>query len=318
MENTAPQNKHSDSGKWFWGIFIGLLVVAMIFIGFSILFFAKVISMTPGQDYEVTGKGNEKIAVVDLDFTILSSETIVRQFKKYGEDKSIKAIVLHVNSPGGGVAASQEMYESIKKVRESGKPVVVSISSLGASGGYYASCGGNVIVADPGSLVGSIGVIITLTNFKDLAEKIGISETIIKSGELKDAGNPFRELNEKDRAYFQNIVDDTYDQFLETVSKERKIDKEKLKEYADGRVFTGRQGKQIGLVDSLGTFDDAVMIASRMAGINGEPGIVKERPKSTLIERLVEGVTNSELKQVKEELKNEFFDQPILQYKFQY
>lgn len=317
MDQTVNENKRSKSGRWFWGILITMIVIAIIFVGFSIIFFAKMVSDTDRYD-EITGRGNGKIAVVDLDFTILSSESIVRQFKKFGEDKSIKAILLHVNTPGGGVAASQEMYEAIRKTRDNGKPVVVSISSLGASGGYYAACGGNIIVANPGSLVGSIGVIMNLTNFKELAEKLGITENIIKSGELKDAGNPFRELNEKDKEYFQGIVNDSYDQFLDVVSKSRKIDKEKLKEYADGRVFTGRQAKDIGLIDSLGTYEDAVRITSRMAGIEGDPVIVKEKRKENIFYRIVYSLTENDLRSVKNELKNEFLEQPILQYKFVY
>jgi protease-4 len=276
--------------------------------------------MTSSSDryYEQSGSGSGKVAVVNLDFTILSSESIVRQFNKFGDDKSIKAIILKVNTPGGGVAASQEMYEIIKRTRDKGKPVIVSISSLGASGGYYAACGGSVIIADPGSLVGSIGVIMNLMNFKELAEKIGVNETIIKSGELKDAGNPFREMNEKDKEYFQDIVNDSYDQFLDVVSKERKMDKEKLREYANGRVFTGRQAKDIGLIDSLGTFEDAVRIAGRMAGINGEPSLVRERERLSLTERILDGFTNNEIKSIKEEIKDEFMNQPLLQYKFVY
>jgi len=319
MEQSNTQNKqsNSNSGHWFWGIMISLIVVALIFAGLSFIFLANIFSGSGRYD-EQTGKGNGKIAVVDLDFTILSSESIVRQFKKYGEDKSIKAIILYVNTPGGGVAASQEMYEAIKRTRDKGKPVIVSISSLGASGGYYAACGGSLIVANPGSLVGSIGVIINLMNFKELAEKIGVNETIIKSGELKDAGNPFREINEKDREYFQDIVDDSYDQFLDVVSVARKMDKEKLKEIANGRVFTGRQAKEIGLIDSLGTFEDAIRITSRIAGIEGEPTIVKEKEKGSLIERILDSFSNNDLKSIKNELKGEFLEQPILQYKFIY
>ncbi len=317
MDQTETVKRQSNSGRWFWGLLAALIVIAILFVGFSIMFFAKIVSDTGRYD-EVTGKGNGKIAVVDLDFTILSSESIVRQFRKFGEDKSIKAILLHVNTPGGGVAASQEMYEAIKKVKDSGKPVVVSISSLGASGGYYAACGGTIIVANPGSLVGSIGVIMNLTNFKDMAEKIGITENIIKSGELKDAGNPFRELNEKDKEYFQDIVNDSYDQFLDVVSKSRKIDKEKLRVYADGRVFTGRQAKDIGLIDSLGTYEDAVKITSRLAGIEGDPVIVREKKKDNLLFRIVESFTENNLKTVKNELKSEFLEQPVLQYKFVY
>ena len=253
-----------------------------------------------------------------MNYTIFSSEAIVRQFKKFGEDKSIKAIVLKVNTPGGGVAASQEMYEAIKKVRDSGKPVVVSISSLGASGGYYAACGGSIIVANPGSLVGSIGVIMNLMNFKELADKLGINETIIKSGELKDAGNPFRELNEMDREYFQDIVDDSYRQFLEVVSVSRKMDTTKLREYANGRVFTGKQAKEIGLIDSLGTYEDALRMAANMAGIDGEPTVVREREKKNLMERILDTFSDNNLKSLKEDIKSEFIEQPILQYRFVY
>jgi protease-4 len=319
MSNSEVQKKSgSGSGNWFWGIMITLVVIAIVFFGASIFYFSKIVSKSSSKYYERSGKGSEKVAVVDLNFTIISSEPIVKQFKDFGEDESIKAIILRVNTPGGGVAASQEMYEAIRKVRDAGKPVVVSISSLGASGGYYAACGGSIIAADPGSLVGSIGVIISLTNFKDLAEKLGVSETVIKSGELKDAGNPLRELNEKDREYFQSIVDDSYDQFLDVVSRERKMDKEKLKEYANGRVFTGRQAKEIGLIDSLGTFDDAIMMAARMAGIEGEPAIVRKKERITFFEMLIESISKNELKEVKDELKGEFLDQPVLQYKFIY
>ncbi|HMS33948.1 MAG TPA: signal peptide peptidase SppA [Ignavibacteria bacterium] len=317
MEQNTPRSEKSNSGRWFWGIFISLLAVAVIFLGISFLYLAKITSKGD-RYYEQTGSGSGKVAVVNLDFTILSSESIVRQFIKFGDDKSIKAIILKVNTPGGGVAASQEMYEIIKRTRDKGKPVIVSISSLGASGGYYAACGGSIIVADPGSLVGSIGVIMNLMNFKDLAEKIGITENIIKSGELKDAGNPFRELNEKDKEYFQDIVNDSYDQFLDVVSMERKMDKEKLKEYANGRVFTGRQAKDIGLIDSLGTFEDAVRIAGRMAGIEGEPSLVREKERLSLAERILDGFTNNEIKSIKEEIKDEFMNQPLLQYKFVY
>lgn len=318
MQNNQTQSNNSGSGRLFWGIFISLFIVAIIFAGLSFLYLAKLTSTSGDRYYETSGSGNGKIAVVDLDFTIISSGSIVRQFKEYGEDKSIKAIILRVNTPGGGVAASQEMYEIIKSTRDAGKPVIVSISSLGASGGYYAACGGSIIIADGGSLVGSIGVIINLTNFKDLAEKIGISQTIIKSGELKDAGNPLREINEKDKEYFQEIVDDSFDQFLEVVSSSRKMDIETLKKYATGRVFTGRQAKEIGLIDSIGTYQDAIRIAGNMAGIEGEPVLVKEKVRLSFVERMIEGFSNNEIKSIKEDLKNEFINQPLLQYKFEY
>ena len=156
------------------------------------------------------------------------------------------------------------------------------------------------------------------TNFKDLAEKIGVSQTIIKSGDLKDAGNPLREINEKDKEYFQEIVDDSFEQFLEVVSKEKKMNMDTLKLYATGRVFTGRQAEKIGLGDSIGTYEDAIRIAGRMAGIDGEPVIVKEKVRLSFVERILEGFSNNEIKSIKEDLQNEFINQPLLQYKFEY
>ncbi|MBK9334086.1 MAG: signal peptide peptidase SppA [Ignavibacteria bacterium] len=317
MDNGNQQAVKSNSGRWFWGIFISLIVIAIIFVGISFIYFTKAITDTDGS-LEISGKGKGKIAVVELNFTIFSSEGIVKQFKKYSEDKSIKAILLRVNTPGGGVAASQEIYEIIRKTRDGGKPVIVSIASLGASGGYYAACGGSTIIADEGSLVGSIGVIIQLVNYKELADKIGVKSMTITSGELKDAGNPFNEFSEKDRTYFQEIVDDTYQQFIEVVARERKIDTARLKEYATGRVFTGRQALNIGLIDSIGTYEDAIRIAAGMGGIDGEPTIVKEKNKTTLFDRILDTFSNNELRSIKEEIKSEFIDQPLLQYKFVY
>lgn len=312
--------KKSSGWKWFWGIFISLTLIVMIFVGVAFLFLAKSMSPMKGDKrfyYEYTGSGSGKIAVVDLNFTIISSEPIVRQFKKYREDKSIKAIILRINSPGGGVAASQEMYEAIKKTRDSGIPVIVSISSIGASGGYMAACGGSYIVSNPGSVVGSIGVIAQFYTMKELADKVGIKETTIKSGKLKDAGNPMRDPNADDLAYFQEIIDDDYEQFLEVVSKERKIEMDSLKEIANGRVFTGRQSLKLRLVDTLGTFEDAVEIACRFANIKGEPVLVREKERYNVLEMFIENLSKSGIWGLKKEIQEEFLNQPILQYKFE-
>ncbi len=309
----------SNSGRWFWGIFIGLVVIALVFVGISFLVLAVSVTATGDRNFEyvTSGSGNEKIAVVELDFTILDSKSIVRQFKKYREDKSIKAIVLRVNSPGGGVAASQEMYEEVKKTRDSGKPVIVSFGSIAASGGYYVACGGSLIVSNPGTLTGSIGVIATFPNWKELGEKIGVKQTVVKSGKLKDSGNPFRDMNSDDLEYFQEIIDNSYEQFLEVVSTERKIDREELRKIANGRVYTGKQAKELKLVDSLGTYEDAIRIAGQIAKINGEPSIVREKSRRNFFEYLVEGVSGNPLKEIKEELNTEFLNKPVLQYKFE-
>lgn len=317
MQNES--NKKSSGWKWFWGIFISLTLIVLIFVGVSFIFFAKTMTTTGDKRfyYETTGNGNGKIAIVDLNFTIISAEPIVRQFKKYREDKSIKAIILRINSPGGGVAASQEMYEAIRKTRDAGIPVIVSISSIGASGGYMAACGGSYIISNPGSVVGSIGVIAQFYTMKELADKIGIKETTIKSGKLKDAGNPFRDANADDIAYFQEIINDDFQQFIELVSKERKIDIDSLKEIANGRVFTGRQSLALRLVDTLGTFEDAVDIACRFAKIKGEPVIIREKERYNLLEMFVENLSRSGFLGFKQEIQEEFLNKPILQYKFE-
>lgn len=309
----------SNSGRWFWGIMIGLVIIAIIFSGIALLVLAVSVSGTSDRTYEyvTSGSGKDKIAVVELDFTIIDPSSIVRQFKKYREDKSIKAIILHVNSPGGGVAASQEMYEEVKKTRDSGKPVIVSFGSIAASGGYYVACGGSLIVSNPGSLTGSIGVIATFTNFKELADKLGVKENVVKSGKLKDSGNPFRDMNADDLEYFQEIIDNSYEQFLDVVSTERKIDKEELRKIANGRVFTGKQAKDLKLVDSLGTFQDAIRIAGQIAKIDGEPSIVREKNKRNFIEFFLEGMSGTQLKDIKEEISSEFLNKPVLQYKFE-
>jgi protease IV len=315
----SDPNKKSSGWKWFWGIFISLTLIVLVFVGASFIFFAKSISTTGEKKfrYEISGSGSGRIAIVELDYTIISSEPIVRQFKKYREDKSIKAIVLRINSPGGGVAASQEMYEAIRKTRDEGKPVIVSIGSMGASGGYMAACGGSYIISNAGSVVGSIGVIAQFVTMRELADKLGIKEVTIKSGKLKDAGNPFRDVNPDDIAYFQEIIDDDYQQFLEVVSKERKIEMDSLKLIANGRVFTGRQSLKLKLIDTIGTYEDAINIACRFANIKGEPVIVKEKEKYNLLELFVENMSNIGILGFKKGIEEEYLNKPILQYKFE-
>ena len=314
--------KKSSGTKWFWGIFISLILIVLIFVGITFLFFAKsitTISIKSDKSYEYVSEGDSKgkVAIVELNYTIISSESIVRQFKKFREDESVKAIVLRINTPGGGVAASQEMYEEVRKTRDSGKPVIISFGPIAASGGYYVSCGGSLIVSNPGSLTGSIGVIAQFITIKELAEKLGIEATTVKSGELKDAGNMFREPNEADLEYIQDIIDNSFQQFLDVVSRERKIDMEELKKIATGRVYTGVQALELRLVDTLGTFEDAIQIAADMGGIEGEPTIVKEKKSMAWLDYFMESSANSEIRELKEDFKNEFLEKPILQYKYE-
>ncbi len=295
----------SNTAKWVIGIVVFVLAMGGLFLITMIsLIFSEV-------DDETAGTTGERVAVVELTEPIIDSQEIVRQFKKYRENRSVRAIVFRVDSPGGGVSASQEIYEEVRKTRKSGKPVVVSMGSVAASGGYYVSCGATKIVANPGTLTGSIGVIFQFLHFSELMNKIGIDASTFKTGKFKDIGSPFRKTTEDEKRFFDQLLGDVYDQFVTVVSTERKLDRKVVLKYADGRVFTGRQAHEYGFVDTLGTYEDAVSIAAKLGDIKGKPKVVKERKLKSFIERLM-GETVSELAS----LKHELLSQPVLQYKF--
>lgn len=296
----------SKTAKWLIGIFGFLAVFAFIVI-------AGIVSLladgSETQDLE-QGTGGT-IAVVELNEAITSSQSIVRQFKRYRENVGVRAIVFRIESPGGGVSASQEIYEEVKKTRKYGKPVVVSMGSVAASGGYYVALGADRIVANPGSITGSIGVISQFMHVNGLLDKIGVSSTTIKSGALKDAGSPFRPMTAEDRKYFQEMIDDVHDQFITAVADERKMAKERVKRIADGRVFTGRKALVLGLVDTLGTYQDAVRIAADLAGLGTAPRIITERKKERLSDMIF-----GELRGDMTALRDRLLDQPIVQYRY--
>ncbi len=295
----------SKTAKWLIGIFSFLL----IFLFFIVLSFVMILSESDTEDVSSGTAGT--IALIELNEPIVSSERVVQQLKKYRENIGIRAIVLRIDSPGGGVAASQEIYEEVKKTREYGKPVVVSMGAVAASGGYYVAMGASRVVANPGTITGSIGVISQFVHVNEMLEKIGVTSTTIKSGALKDAGSPFRASNETDKRSFQEMIDDVYDQFVSTVAEERKMEKSAVKKYADGRVFTGRKAYEFGLVDTLGTYQDAITIAAGLAQIYGTPRVIKERKKERLSDMLF-GTLREEVAG----LKNELLQQPIVQYRF--
>ncbi len=236
---------------------------------FMILFFVIGITgiSSNGSSLKLSG---DKIGLIELEGVIISSRKMVREIKRMRESNRIRAIVLRIDSPGGGVAASQEIYEAIKSAREE-KPVVVSMGSVAASGGYYVACGADSILANPGSTTGSIGVIIEIPNFKGLLEKLGIQFNVIKSGKYKDIGSPYRDMTNAEKAQLQSYIDDAYGQFVDVVSESRGLSKEKVLSFADGRVFTGKQAMELGLVDRLGDYDTAIQVAANMSGLKGKP-----------------------------------------------
>ena len=260
---------------------IGGVILAAIG-GFFILFVVLIFSLGSSNDVSIGGSGG-KIAVIELDGVITSSKKIVRQFIRFNKNDQVKAIVFRINSPGGGVAASQEIYEHVKRVRDGGKPVIASLGSVAASGGYYVALGADSIMANPGTTTGSIGVIAEIPNLRRLMDKIGISFTIIKSGKFKDTGSPYRDISAEEHQYLQQWIDNGYEQFVAAVANERHMDVKSVKKLADGRVYSGEQAFQHGLIDTLGTFQDAIDLAAQVAGISGEPRIIRERQEKLTI-----------------------------------
>jgi protease-4 len=297
----------TSSTRWFLVIF-AILAVAAILIT---VVFVLVLGGSDERTEVVTSGSGDKIAVVDIKGVITSSEEVIRQLKKYRGMSSVKAILLRIDSPGGGVVASQEMYEEVRKTRDAGTPVVVSMGSLAASGGYYVACGASRIVANRGTLTGSIGVIAEFLQLQELLGKIGVDVKTIKSGKLKDSGTQTRKMTEEEQKYFQALMDDVHRQFIGVVQRERHLSGAATRALADGRVYTGEQAVPLGLVDTLGTYEDAVSIAAVMAGIDGEPAIVKERRRRSWFESVAGDVTE-EMRAIKEEL----LTQPVLSFRF--
>jgi protease-4 len=252
---------------------ISLAAVALLAAPVGLLYYAAV-SPTFAGFFKMPPIG-PGIGLVTVEGTISESETAVRHLKSLSENLMVKGILVRVNSPGGGVAASHEIYREIVRIRDNGMPVVVSMGSLAASGGYYISCPADVIVANPGTMTGSIGVIMQLPIVEELMDKVGLEVETIKSEEYKDIGSPFRKMTTGDRELLQDVILDVYGQFTAIVLEERDIEREKLMALADGRILTGRQAYEAGLVDTLGTFEEAKRICGERAGIKGDPRIIR-------------------------------------------
>lgn len=223
-----------------------------------------------------------QIGLVNIKGVIIDARETVTQLGKMAEDPAIKGIIIRINSPGGAVAPSQEIYDEIKRVAKT-KPVFSSLGTVAASGGYYVACGSPQIYANPGTLTGSIGVIMEFTNWKKVLDKIGIGNEVIKSGTHKDIGSPLRTMSAEEKALLQEMIDDVYNQFVGAVSKSRDIPMDKLLTLADGRVFSGRQALEYGLVDKLGSLHQAIRDLAQKAGITGKPEIVEKKEKRGLL-----------------------------------
>ena len=257
--------------------------------GAGVLFFAAVFALAYLTGIRETF-GGPKVALVEIDGVILDSKETVQQLERHLQNPTVRAFLIRIESPGGGVAASQEIYEELLKVRRvHGKPVVVSMGSLAASGGYYVASAADRILANPGTITGSIGVIMQIPNFGELLQKIGIRSVVIKSGAYKDLASATRELTPEERRILQSVLDDVHDQFIQAVAEARRLERGRVEQLADGRIFSGRQAQELGLVDELGDLQDALTRAGALAGIPGRPTVTQiEKPRFSLL-RLLTG-----------------------------
>jgi len=230
----------------------------------------------------------DKVALLEVRGMIIDVQPVIEQLVKFTRDDSVKAVVFRIESPGGGVSPSQELYREIQRAAEK-KPVVASMGSVAASGGYYIASGGQKIYANPGTITGSIGVIAQFTNLEELFKKIGFRMEVVKSGAFKDVGNPGRTMTPEEREYLQKLLDSVHEQFIRDVARGRRMPEEKVRGIADGRIFTGEQARELGLVDELGGLNDAIEAAAKMAGITGEPKLVyPEKRKISLLDYLID------------------------------
>ena len=215
----------------------------------------------------------DKIGIVEIYGVISDSKQVIEQLHDFRDNDSIKALVLRVDSPGGGVGPSQEIYDEVLALDEL-KPVVVSMGSVAASGGYYVAAAAREIVANPGTITGSIGVIMEFANFQELLEKIGLSSVVVKSGAYKDIGSPTRDMSAAEREILQDLIDDVHNQFVSSVAEGRELDEQAVRSIADGRIFSGRRAMELGLVDSMGNLQAAIDRAAVLAGLDAEPKII--------------------------------------------
>jgi protease-4 len=268
--------------------FLWVLLGGGAFFVFLLAIFALVYFSVRSQQKASFGGFGDKIAIVDLEGVILAPKDTVDQLKKFSDDSSIKAIILHVNSPGGGAAASEEIYREVARIRDAKKkPIVASIETVGASGAYYVSSATNKIFADEASIVGSIGVIAEWYNYEELIKWAKLKAITLKAGEFKDTGSPTREMTPSERAYMQGLIDDMHGQFIRNVATGRHMKEDDIRALANGKVWTGEQALPLKLVDQIGDFQSAVRDTANVIGIKGEPTLVHpEKDRKSVLDLL--------------------------------
>ena len=252
-----------------------LTVAVLVYLAVAGLFVISVGGLSRGEGGPALF--GPRVAIVELEGVILEVDDLVRELKSYRENSSVRAIVLRINSPGGVVAPTQELHDAVLRVREAGKPVVASLGSVAASGGYYVAVACDQIYANPGTLTGSIGVIMQLANLEQLFKKVGVDYVVVKAGQFKDIGNVARPMTADERRVMQALLDDVHGQFVGAVTAGRKLSREEVLRFADGRVFSGTQAKELRMIDVLGGLEDAVLGAAKLAGIPTPPSVIRQR-----------------------------------------
>jgi protease-4 len=262
--DTAVKPQRSLLRRIFWAIVIG--GGALILLN----------ALLPDLDFS----NQDRVALIRIEGVILDAQATISELKQYSENPLVKAIVLRIDSPGGGVVPSQEIHDAVKRVKnKSNKAVIASMGTVAASGGYYIAAATDRIIANPGTLTGSIGVIMEMANFEGLMKKVGVEGVVIKSGRFKDVGSPLRKMSDEERKLLQSVMDDVHHQFIQAVADGRSLEVSDVEPLADGRIYTGRQAKDARLVDELGDLDDAIHIAADIAGMEGEPKVVEPRKR---------------------------------------
>jgi protease IV len=271
--------------KRIW-VGLGVIVVLLVIFFSALLFIGRMTEQRRPFSF------GDKIAIVEIKGIITQSTEIIEEMRQYAEDETVKAVILRIDSPGGGVGPSQEIHREVVKLKTK-KKVLASMGSVAASGGYYIACASDLIVANPGTITGSIGVVMEFTNLEELLKKIGVKGVVLKGGEHKDIGSPFREMTPGEKRIMQDVIDNVHQQFIKAVAEGRKMEQAKVIPVADGRIFTGEQAKQFGLVDEMGNLEDTVDMAAKLVKIDGRPTVIYPRRKFTIWEMLAKEMAST-------------------------
>jgi protease-4 len=259
-----------------------IVSTVLVFVGVAALFLLFGTSM--GRSGDGGPLFGPRVAIVELEGLIAETDDLVRELRQHRDNPSVRAVVIRINSPGGVVGPTQEVYDALLRIRSAGKPVVASLGAVAASGGYYAAVAADQIYANPGTLTGSIGVIMQMANVDALLKKVGVDFVVVKAGQFKDLGNPARPMTPEERRVVQALLEDVHGQFIEAVAKGRKLDRSTVVQFADGRVFSGTQALRLKMVDALGGLEDAVNAAAKLANLPTPAAVERPRRKFSIVD----------------------------------